>query len=202
MKKQVFLFELDSVRKTDDEIIVGQKTLYDEIVRNGNIVMLTYNQLIDSRAFFSLLNNKNYYDSFIKLFELGVIKVSQYGRIRTLTQYLLNSIDSENNKFLYSTLPMKRSQRRLIALIRRSLIYSDLSEIQEYIELGNEIKKQADSKQNNEKLEQKEENLKDLFVEIESCKNEKTGKVTEKEIKTKLTLNKMLQILVFFGSWL
>ena len=60
MKKQVFLFELDSVRKTDDEIIVGQKTLYDEIVRNGNIVVLTYNQLIDSRAFFSLLNNKNY----------------------------------------------------------------------------------------------------------------------------------------------
>ena len=195
MKKQVFLFELDSVRKTDDEIIVGQKTLYDEIVRNGNIVVLTYNQLIDSRAFFSLLNHNNYYDSFIKLFELGVIKVSQYGRIRTLTQYLLNSIDSENNKFLYSTLPMKRSQRRLIALIRRSLIYSDLSEIQEYIELGNEIKKQADSKQNNEKLEQKEENLKDLFVEIESCKNEKTGKVTEKEIKTKLTLNKKLQIL-------
>ena len=195
MKKQVFLFELDSVRKTDDEIIVGQKTLYDEIVRNGNIVVLTYNQLIDSRAFFSLLNNKNYYDSFIKLFELGVIKVSQYGRIRTLTQYLLNTIDSENNKFLYSTLPLKRSQRRLIALIRRSLIYSDLSEIQEYIELGNEIKKQADSKQNNEKLEQKEENLKDLFVEIESCKNEKTGKVTEKEIKTKLTLNKKLQIL-------
>ena len=43
MKKQVFLFELDSVRKTDDEIIVGQKTLYDEIVRNGNIVVLTYN---------------------------------------------------------------------------------------------------------------------------------------------------------------
>lgn len=195
MKKQVFLFELDSVRKTNDEIIVGQKTLYDEIVRNGNIVVLTYNQLIDSRAFFSLLNNKNYYDSFIKLFELGVIKVSQYGRIRTLTQYLLNTIDSENNKFLYSTLPLKRSQRRLIALIRRSLIYSDLSEIQEYIELGNEIKKQADSKQNNEKLEQKEENLKDLFVEIESCKNEKTGKVTEKEIKTKLTLNKKLQIL-------
>ena len=195
MKKQVFLFELDSVRKTDDEIIVGQKTLYDEIVRNGNIVVLTYNQLIDSRAFFSLLNNKNYYDSFIKLFELGVIKVSQYGRIRTLTQYLLNTIDSENNKFLYSALPLKRSQRRLIALIRRSLIYSDLSEIQEYIELGNEIKKQADSKQNNEKLEQKEENLKDLFVEIESCKDDKTGKVTEKEIKTKLTLNKKLQIL-------
>lgn len=52
-RKYVYLFELDSVRKTDAEIIVGQRALYDEIVKNGNIVVLTYNQLIDSRTFFS-----------------------------------------------------------------------------------------------------------------------------------------------------
>ena len=56
MRKYVYLFELDSVRKTNAEIIAGQRALYDEIVKNGNIVVLTYNQLIDSRAFFSLLN--------------------------------------------------------------------------------------------------------------------------------------------------
>ncbi|MBE6747414.1 MAG: hypothetical protein E7558_08215 [Ruminococcaceae bacterium] len=48
MRKYVYLFELDSVRKTDAEIIAGQRALYDEIVKNGNIVVLTYNQLIDS----------------------------------------------------------------------------------------------------------------------------------------------------------
>lgn len=38
MSKYVYLFELDSVRKTDGEIIAGQAALYDEIVINGNIV--------------------------------------------------------------------------------------------------------------------------------------------------------------------
>ena len=31
MRKYVYLFELDSVRKTDVDIIAGQKALYDEI---------------------------------------------------------------------------------------------------------------------------------------------------------------------------
>lgn len=47
MREYVYLFELDSVRKTDEEIIAGQKALYNEIVNNGNIVVLTYNQLVD-----------------------------------------------------------------------------------------------------------------------------------------------------------
>lgn len=32
MSKYVYLFELNSVRKTDEEIIAGQAALYDEIV--------------------------------------------------------------------------------------------------------------------------------------------------------------------------
>ena len=31
MRKYVYLFELDSVRKTDADIIAGQKALYEEI---------------------------------------------------------------------------------------------------------------------------------------------------------------------------
>ena len=48
MSKYVYLFELDSVRKTDEEIIAGQAALYDEIVTNGNIVVLTYNQMVEA----------------------------------------------------------------------------------------------------------------------------------------------------------
>lgn len=83
--KNVYLFELDSVRKTDNEIIKAQKALYAEIVINGNTVVLTYNQLVDSRGFFSLLDEKDYFNSIIKLFELGKIRVSQYGDIRNVT---------------------------------------------------------------------------------------------------------------------
>lgn len=78
MREYVYLFELDSVRKTDEEIIAGQKALYNEIVNNGNIVVLTYNQLVDSRGFFSLLKDSEYQKYFIRLFENGAIRISQY----------------------------------------------------------------------------------------------------------------------------
>lgn len=51
IRKNVYLFELDSVRKTDEEIEVAQNALLDEIVLNGNVVVMTYNQLVDSRGF-------------------------------------------------------------------------------------------------------------------------------------------------------
>lgn len=101
MRKYVYLFELDSVRITDEEIIMGQKALYDEIVRNGNIVVLTYNQLVDSRGFFSLLSNQEYQEGLFRFFESGAIRISQFGETRTVAQYLLNSIE-DDKKFIYS----------------------------------------------------------------------------------------------------
>ena len=151
--KNLYLFELDSFRKTDNQIIKAQKALYAEIVINGNTVVLTYNQLVDSRGFFSLLDEKDYFNSIIKLFELGKIRVSQYGDIRNVTQYLLNSLENDR-QFIFSALPIKNNQKRLIALVKRSLQYTDLSEIYEYYE---------QRIRNNE-------DLKDLFVEL----NEKT----------------------------
>ena len=154
MGKQVYLFELDSVRKTDAEIAVGQRALYDEIVVNGNTVVLTYNQLVDSRAFFSLLDEKDYYDSIIKLCEEGKIRISQYGDIRTISQYLLNSTEDEK-QFIYSALPLQHCQKRLTALMRRSLMYSDLSEIYNYYH-GQELSD--------------EERRKNLFIEVHDGK--------------------------------
>ena len=131
MEKQVYLFELDSVRKTDEEIIAGQNALYDEVVLNGNIVVLTYNQLIDSRGFFSLLTEEGYQEGLIELFKQGRIRISQYGDVRSIAQYLINTIQPDK-KFIYSALPVKCSQKHLLALIKRSLIYSDLSEMHSY----------------------------------------------------------------------
>lgn len=110
MRKYVYLFELDSVRKTDADIIAGQKALYDEIVLNGNIVVLTYNQLVDSRGFFSLLRDPAYSRGLVKLFKRGAIRLSQFGDTRTVSQYLLNSIE-DDKKFIYSALPLRYSQK-------------------------------------------------------------------------------------------
>ncbi len=131
-RKYVYLFELDSVRNTDREIKCGLNALYNEITWNGNVVVLTFNQLVDSRAFFSLLDDERHYDNIVNLFEKGALRVSQYGDIRTISQYLLNSLESEK-PFVYSGWPLKSTQRRLIALIKRSLAYSDLSEIDHLI---------------------------------------------------------------------
>lgn len=164
ISKMVYLFELDSVRKTDEEIIAGQKKLYEEIVHLGNTVVLTYNQLVDSRAFFSLLahdsaaqsdtRHPSYFNSFVTLFEQGRIRLTQYGDIRTISQYLLESIAPEKH-FIYSALPVKSSQRRLLALMRRSLTYSDLSEIDEYRHAGEQGAPRT------------AEDIRDLFVEVE-----------------------------------
>ena len=158
--KYVFLYELDSVRKTDKEILIGQQALYREIVLNGNVVVLTLNQLVDSRAFFSLLDDQendenerkgirgyidrlrggsrekrwahHYYDSILSLFEQGAICVSQFGEIgQSIAGYLINSLSPERT-FVYSGWPLKSTQKNLIALIRNSLICSDLSEINRY----------------------------------------------------------------------
>ena len=165
MSKQVYLFELDSVRKSDAEITIGQKALYDEIVVNGNTVVLTYNQLVDSRAFFSLLNDADYYESLIALCKEGKIRVSQYGDLRTISQYILSTI-SDDKKFIYSALPLKYSQKRLTALVKRSLMYSDLSEIYNFY-AGND---------------RSDEERKDLFIEVEDGKLKETS-LTDNEIR-------------------
>lgn len=168
MRKQVYLFELDSVRKSDEEITVGQKALYDEIVVNGNTVVLTYNQLVDSRAFFSLLNDKDYYESLIELCKEGRIRVSQYGDLRTISQYILSTV-GDDKQFIYSALPLKYSQKRLTALVKRSLMYSDLSEIYNFYIDDNRTK----------------EERRDLFIEV----------VDEKLVDTELSDSEMREIL-------
>lgn len=180
--KLVYLFELDSVRKTDQEILEGQKTLYNELVHHGNCVVLTYNQLVDSRAFFSLFSDPEgtYYNSFVELFEHKRILLSQYGDVRTLSQYLVNSV-SQQEPFIYSALPIKYSQRRLLALMRRSLVYSDLSEISGYLD-GSLFSK---------------DELKDLFIEIQPDGTEVASSLSEGDMKAALThLRSLLSIIL------
>ena len=177
MKKFVYLFELDSVRKTDEEILIGQQALYKEIVGNGNVVVLTYNQFVDSKGFFNLLDIPEYYDNLVKLFEMGAIRISQYGDVRTLSQYLINACSSDRS-FIYSGWPLKSTQKRLLALIKRSLIYSDLNEINHYIEKAEE------------KTEEIAEEIKDLFVEV--IENQERG---FEKIDTKLTGPQCIEIL-------
>ena len=152
MSKYVYLKELDSVRNTDAEILEGQKKLYEEIVVKGNVVVLTLNQLVDSRGFFSLLdldndhrnkkkekkkNSTTYYDCLVQLFEKGWIKVSMYGNHRSLAGYVANALNPEK-QFVFSGWPLKSTQVRLTDLMLDALLYSDLSEVYRYMKLDDD----------------------------------------------------------------
>lgn len=180
MKKYVYLFELDSVRKTDLEVIEGQRALYEEIVGNGNTVVLTYNQLVDSRAFFSLLEDEKYFDNFVSLFEKDSIKISQYDDVRTISQYLLNALSVERD-FIFSGWPLKSNQKRLMALIRRSLTYSDLTEISDYIDRKRSV-----------------DELKDLFIEVNNniLDSNKTERSVEECISILINLRCLLKTIL------
>lgn len=112
MDKLVFLHELDSVRNAPAEIAAGQLALFQEIALNGNIVVLSFNQLTDSQAFLNLATESDEMLRHITaLMHDGRIRVSRYGDKRTASQYLQDALNPEThyqkNQFILSgcTLP-------------------------------------------------------------------------------------------------
>lgn len=71
MNKSVYLYELDSVRNSKEEIQYAQEQMFREIILNGNQVILTMNQLADSRAFLAAIENENTFEPFFELCQMG-----------------------------------------------------------------------------------------------------------------------------------
>ncbi len=138
MNKRVYLFELDSVRTGESDIIRGQRAIINEIAKNGNSVVLTLNQLSDSLAIADLIKNEKTYPYIISLFESGTLCVSLYGNKRTASQYMQQSLDKcvdmDGDKFIFSSLPIKAEDTYRVTLMKNALQYSDLSEITARIE--------------------------------------------------------------------
>ena len=71
MNKSVYLYELDSVRNSKEEIQYAQERMFQEIILNGNQVILTMNQLADSRAFLAAIENENTFEPFLSYVRWG-----------------------------------------------------------------------------------------------------------------------------------
>lgn len=78
MDELVYLFELDSVRNSPQEIQCGQQALFREVVLKGNRVVLSFNQLTDSEGFLCALRDRNIYTQIVSLFSMGVLKYSRF----------------------------------------------------------------------------------------------------------------------------
>lgn len=138
MKRFVYLYELDSVRNSPEEIQRGQDALFEEIVKKGNTVVLSFNQLTDSEAFLCAVRDEKAYEQIVALFTLGALKISRYGSIRTPSQYIQNAIDKCNSEskeaFLFSGLPVLCTEKDFLKKIKYALQYSDTTELEEMLE--------------------------------------------------------------------
>lgn len=138
MNRLVYLFELDSVRNTAEEIETGQQAMFEEIARNGNSVVLSFNQLTDSHAFIAAVKDKKTYPHILELFRLGALRVSHYNQMRTPSQYLQKAIEKcradDEGVFVFSALPLMSSQKELLDKILAALRYSDPAILTEMIE--------------------------------------------------------------------
>lgn len=150
MNKLVYLFELDSVRTTKAEIEKGQNAMFEEIARNGNTVVLSLNQLTDSRAFMAAVYCKDTYENILELFKAGALKVSYYGNKRTPSQYIQEAIEKCNacdeNSFIFSALPVRCTEHELLEKLHSALRYSDPALI---CELAEEKRRQLDAGREN-----------------------------------------------------
>lgn len=144
MNRLVYLFELDSVRKYERGhkkgvlATPGVNALFCEIINRGNSVAITMNQLTDSQFIREALADDVAYTCLLRLFELGALKVSLYGKIRTASQYIQKAVnkclDDSNDSFIFSNLPVKSDDRELLLEIRDALQFSDLSALQDKTE--------------------------------------------------------------------
>lgn len=157
MNKLVYLYELDSVRNSEEEIKIAQQALYEEIVVNGNQVVLTFNQLTDSKGFLCSLNDEDSYNEILKLFKMGVLRVSRVKDARTASQFVQNVIDrciaNDNNSFIFSGLPVLSTEKELLSMIKNAIMYSDPAILEEYLvflEEKNNIENNTKNKKRNE----------------------------------------------------
>ncbi len=143
MNRLIYLFELDSVIKYDHEkcgvaFTPGVRGLFCEIIKHGNSVAITMNQLTDSQLIKEAISDEIAYTSLLRLFECGGIKLSLYNDIRTASQYMQQAIqkylNANQDTFLFSNLPVKRDEDQLLCDIQRALQFSDLSLLQERVE--------------------------------------------------------------------
>lgn len=146
MNKLVYLFELDSVRNSYKEIEIAQQAMFEEIILNGNTVVLSFNQLTDSKGFLNMLQDEDTYNSLMELVKQGVIKVSLYKQkvkdksvpvsLRTPSQYIQNAIENcnDNNGFIFSGLPVLSSDTAMLGHIKNALQYNDIKKFEELID--------------------------------------------------------------------
>lgn len=135
MNKLIYLFELDSMRNTSEEVRHAQHCMFYEIVENGNQIVLTYNQITDSHGFLVMLLHDESYELLIQFIQKGYIKFSQYrtpqGIVASPVQYMRQSLKKPN--FCFTALPVNLEEKQeMNEALYTALTNVDGSSLEEY----------------------------------------------------------------------
>ena len=137
MNRLVYLFELDSVRNSEKEINIGQWALFREVVVDGNVVVMTFNQLADGEVFLNLLKEDKTYKMIVSLFQMKRICVSRFRDYRTPSHYVQEAIDKCLNgtqTFVFSGLPITSEDKDVLEKMKQALQYNDIACLEEMIQ--------------------------------------------------------------------
>lgn len=137
----VYLYELDSVRNSREEILIGQHKLFQNIALYGNCVVLSLNQLADSAAFWAGIMDDHTFEVMKDFCEKGLIRISLYNDKRTAAQYIVNHVENCINKlsqqdenasvFYFSLIPLTPNDKEILTDMESAILYSDVQLLKE-----------------------------------------------------------------------
>ncbi|TDW13941.1 hypothetical protein EDD63_1412 [Breznakia blatticola] len=151
--KNIYLFELDSVRNSSaKEIILAHEKMYEEIVNKGHCIVLSLNQLTDSQSFLSLLHDEASYKHVFQLFQLGVLKVANYN-YSSPSEYIQEVVNRNIEHlekgdqcsifpFIFSGIPVSPNDINELRKIKKALTYNSFEELED------ELKRERTSRGN------------------------------------------------------
>lgn len=141
--KVLFSLEESKVEITEARIAYAHKRLYQEVFLRGNIVVFTYNQVIDSLAFLRLVEDSATLENIIKLFEMGRLKMSlsnsthkAYSSASHFVQDHLSSYSGtpSGDDSIFSSMDIDFSDKTLIKDFQNALKYSSNSVFDNYLD--------------------------------------------------------------------
>ena len=147
MNRLVYLFELDVAKTGRVDAENAEFVIFHEIIKNGNKVVMSMNQFVDSRVMTAAMYDENSFKYVRRLFDEGALKVSLYADVCSVSQYVQNAIDKclakSHDGYIFNTLPVKANDTYMLTEIKNALRYSDLTNVNkmldaEYAKLGSE----------------------------------------------------------------
>lgn len=130
--KPVYLFELDSVRSTSRERRAALKALFHTLLVERRPVVLSMNQLIDSRALMPWLLKESTRGYILRLFEKGMLRTVSFvdsggNTVCTPARYLRKALDKDF-VFTWLGVTLKKGDPLAVAM-RKALDEFDLSHV-------------------------------------------------------------------------